>query len=47
MGFQDVVSLPSRASFYTTSPKDCVRGENLRITSCPETVVGGKQGHAP
>ena len=46
MGFQDVVLLPSRASFSTTFLKNCGRGESLGTTTCLITVVGGKQGHA-
>ena len=46
IGFQDVVFMPSSASFSTTSLKNCGRGESFRITTCLYTVVGGKQGHA-
>ena len=42
MGFQDVELLPS-----TTLLKHCGRGESLETATCPKTVVGGKQGHAP
>ena len=35
------------ASFSTTFLKYCGRGESLRNTTCAETVVGGKQRHAP
>ena len=47
MGFQDVAFLSSRASFSTTFLKNRTRGENLRITICHKTVVGGKQVHDP
>ena len=47
MDFQDVEFLPSRARFSTTFLKNCGRGESLRTTTCPKTVVGGKQSHAP
>ena len=46
MGVQDVAFLLSRASFVTTFLKDCGRGESLATTTCLNTVVGGKQGHA-
>ena len=45
MGFQGVAYLSSRASYSTTFLKNCVRGESLRTTTCPKTVVGGKPGH--
>ena len=32
--------------FYTTLLKNCGTGEGLYIATCPESVVGGKQGHA-
>ena len=47
MSIKDVTLLPSRASFHTTFLKNCGRSESLGITTCPKTVVGGKQGHAP
>ena len=47
MGFQDVAFLPTQASCSTTFHKNCGRGESLWTTTCPITVVGGKQGHAP
>ena len=34
----------SLASFSTTCPKNCGRGESLGTTTCPKTGVGGKQG---
>ena len=46
MGFQDVLCLSSRASFSTTFLKNCGRGESLGNTTCPKTVVGGRQGYA-
>ena len=46
IGFQDVAFLPSRTSFPPYFLKNCGRGESLRITTCPKTVIGGKQGHA-
>ena len=47
MGFQDVAFLSSRASFSTTFLKNHTRGENLGITICLKTVVGGKQVYDP
>ena len=47
MGFPDVAFQPFRASLFTTLLKNCGRGESLETTTCPKTVVGGKQGHAP
>ena len=47
MGFQDVAFLPSIASFSTTFLKNCGRGESLRATTCPTTVVVGKQWYGP
>ena len=47
IGFQDVVFLPSRACFYTTFLTNCGGSESLKFTTCPMTVVGGEQGHAP
>ena len=47
MGIQDVEFLPSRASLSITFLKNCGRGEGHRTTTCPKTVVGGKQGNAP
>ena len=32
---------------YTTFPKNFGRGESLDTTTCLESVVLGKQGHAP
>ena len=46
MGFQDVAFHPSWASFSTTFPKNCGAGESLRTTTCLNTVVRGKEGHA-
>ena len=46
MGFHDIVFLPTRASFSTTFLKYCSRGESLRTTTCPKTVIWGKQWHA-
>ena len=47
MDFQDVVFLPSQATFYTTFLTNCGRGESPGTTTRLKTVVGGKQGHAP
>ena len=33
--------------FSTTFLKNCGRGEGLGTTTCPITVIGGRQGHAP
>ena len=46
MGFQDVVFLPIRASFFTTFLRNCGSGDSIRTTTCHKTVVGGKQGNA-
>ena len=46
MAFQDVAYLPLRASFSTTFHKNFGRGESLGTTTCRETMVGHKQGHA-
>ena len=46
MRFQDVAFLPSQAIFPPHFNK-CGRGERITATTCPKTVVGGKQGHAP
>ena len=43
MGFQDVVFLPSLASFSSTF---LIVVEKLGTTTCLKTVTGGKQGHA-
>ena len=45
-GFQDVALLISQTSFSSTFLTCCGRGERLRTTTCLQTVVGGKQGHA-
>ena len=47
MGFQDVVFLPSRASFFTTILTNCGIGESLWTNTCHKTLVGGKQWHSP
>ena len=47
MSLQDVEFLLSRASYSTTFLKNCGRGERIRSNTCPKTVVGDKQGHAP
>ena len=47
MSFQDVAFLPSRNSFSTTFLKNCGKGESHRTTTCLNTVVGGRHGHAP
>ena len=39
--------LTSQACFSTTFLKNCCRGDSLRTTTCPKTVFGGKQWHAP
>ena len=46
MGFKNVAFLAFRTRFSTTFIKNCGRGECLGTTTCPMTVVGGKQGHA-
>ena len=46
MSVQDAVFLPSRTSFSNTFLKNCGRDKSLGTTTCPKTVVGGKQGHA-
>ena len=33
--------------FSTTFLTNCGRSESLETTTCPKTVVGGKQGYAP
>ena len=47
MGIQDVGLLSSRASFFTSFPKDGGRSKGIRKATCHRTVFGGKQGHAP
>ena len=47
LALQDVVFLPSKASFSTTFLLNCGASKSLRATTCLKTVVGGKQGHAP
>ena len=47
MSFQDVSFLSSRATFSATFLKHCGKGERLGTTTYLETMVGGKQGHAP
>ena len=47
MCFQDVAFLNSRASFSTTFPRNCGRGESPRTAKLPKTVIGDNQGHAP
>ena len=47
MGYLDVAFLPFRACFPTIFLTNCGMGESLGTTTCPKTVVGGKQGHAP
>ena len=42
--FQDVVFLPSGASFSTTFLKNCGRGESLGSTTCLNAVVGVSKG---
>ena len=46
MDFHGVAFMLSRASFSSTFPKDCGRGEGLWATTCLKTVVRGKCGHA-
>ena len=36
-----------QACFSATFLKNCGRAESLGVTTCPKTVAGGKQGHAP
>ena len=47
MCFQDVASLPSRVSFYTTFLENCVSGKGLGTVTHLRTVVRGRQGNAP
>ena len=47
MSFQDVVLLPSSASFSTTFLKNCGRSEGLGTTTSLGTVVMRNQGLAP
>ena len=47
MGFRDVALLLSHASFFVTFLGSCFRGKNLITTTCPKTVIGDWQGHAP
>ena len=47
MGLQDIALLPQRASFSTILHKNSGTDESLRTITCPKTVAGGKQGHAP
>ena len=47
MGFQDVVFLPSRVSFFSTFLKNCGRAETLQIATYIKTVVWDKHGNAP
>ena len=44
MAFQDVAFLFSWDSFSTKFLKKCDRGESLRTTACPKTVVGVSKG---
>ena len=44
MALQGVAFLPSRATFYTTFLHNCGRGESLKTTTCPKTVVGVSKG---
>ena len=46
MGSHDVPVL-FRFSFYNKFHKNCGRSESLMTTTCPRSVVGGKQGFAP
>ena len=48
MSFQDVSFLPFQAIFSAMSfLNNSGRGDSLRTTTCPKTVVGGgKQFHA-
>ena len=47
MGIHDAAFLPSRATMSTTFHKSCGRGESLRTTTCPKTVVGVSKGMLP
>ena len=44
MGFQDVVILPSRASFSTIFFENCGNGEGLRSIKCLKVVIGVSKG---
>ena len=45
MGFQDAAFLYAR--FSVTFLKNSGRGQSLRTTTCPETVVGVNKGILP
>ena len=47
MDIQDVPFLPSGASSSNTYLRTCGGGESLRTTTCPKTVAGVNQEHAP
>ena len=47
MDVQDVVFLPSRASFSTTFLKSCSTCEGLGTSTLLKTVARGRQGHTP
>ena len=47
MGFQNVAYLPSRANSSTTFLTICGRGESLRTTTCPKTMIGASKGMLP
>ena len=47
MDIEDVVLLPSRASFCTIFLNYCGRGDGLGKTTCLKTVVCCRQRHAP
>ena len=46
MSFQHIAFLFFRTRFFTIFYENCCRGEGLRTTTCLNTVVGCKQGHA-
>ena len=46
MGVQDVLFLPSRASYYTTFLIHCGRSEIFGIDSCLRIVVWCMQSHS-
>ena len=47
MGSQDVAFLLSEANFPNAFVKNGGTGESLGTTTCPKTMAGVTQGHAP
>ena len=43
-GFFDLAFMPARATFYNIFFTNCGRGESLRTTTCPKTVVWVSKG---